>query len=61
MTKQDKALFKAEQKLQVASSAAMSAQHSALAKVVEARERRGDFEDAEERLGGAQVAANKGA
>lgn len=57
--KREQALVEMGRKLQVASSAALSAQHTASAKAEEARKCRKELEDAEERLGVAQIAANK--
>lgn len=58
-TKREQALNELEQKLQVASSAASSAQYSALAKVENTREYRKESENAEEQLEVVQVAACK--
>lgn len=59
VTKRKQALIEVEQNLQIANNAALSTQHSCLAKAEEALNCRGDMENAEELLGVAQVAANK--
>lgn len=59
VTKREQALVKVEQKLEATSSATLSAQHSSLEGVDEARKCREKLEDAEERLGVAQDATNK--
>lgn len=59
VTKRELALVELERKLQVARSAALSAHHSALAKVEEERKCREELEDAEGRLGVAQVVTSE--
>lgn len=59
VTKHKYSLVAVERKLQVASSAASSAHHSALAKLEEAHKCREEVDDGEERLKAAQVAASK--
>lgn len=61
MTKRNLAPVEMERQLMVASSAALSAQNSALAKAKKVRKCREKLEDAEERLGVAPVAASKSA
>lgn len=53
------ALVELKWNFQVFSSAALSAQHSVLEKIRKARKCRGELEDAEERLGVAQIATSK--
>lgn len=59
LTKWKQALAEVERRLQVASSAALSAQHNTLAKAVKANKCHVILADVEHRLGAAQVAASK--
>lgn len=59
MTKREQALYEEECKLEVASSAPLSALHSTLAMAKEVRKCHEELEEAEERLRVAQIAARK--